>query len=563
MAEKSKKKLMMEDVDKAIELLYEQNTEIAIKTADKLKALYSEIVSKNYGLVYEKHTEEVDKILDENVPVLLESQEKRIIQNTLKHNFILEGDNLASLNVLLKTHKQEINIIYIDPPYNRGKNDFIYDDKFVGDDDTFRHSKWLSFMQKRLVIAKELLTDDGVIFVSIDDNEFAQLKLLLDSIFDENNFVGCLPRVTKKSGKSTLSFSKNHDYVLIYVKQQSNVFAMREHIDEGFKYTDKYVDERGPYKLNQTLDYNTLGYVNSLDFPITFNGRTFYPGSVTEDDYLGRKRENPKDGFRWRWSQDLVQFGIQNDWVVVNENTGRLYTKTYLKASIKKENNVYSIDYLTRTKPMSTLELIDNKYSNDNARKELDSFKLDDKFDYPKPSMLVKRLIETYYDKNAVVLDFFAGSGTTGQAVLELNKEDGGTRSFILCTNNQNNICENITYPRLKNIVSKLSSNLRHYKVGFVPTSGRFYLEYAHELIEHMKDLIEFKYSFVADNNSKYLIILEDEILDQFIHNIESNQQVEKVFIGINVLLSSEYKKKMLDKGIDLFVVPDYYYSDL
>lgn len=563
MADKSRKKIMMENVDNAIEMLYDLNTEKSISIANSLKELYSEIVSKNYGLAFEKHTEEIDLVLQDNIPVLMENKAARSINYESNHNTILQGDNLASLNLLVKTHKQQINIIYIDPPYNRGKNDFIYDDKFIGEDDTFRHSKWLSFMSKRLMLAKELLTDDGVIFLSIDDNEFAQLKLLLDSIFGDSNFVGCLPRVTKKSGKSTISFSKNHDYILIYVKEKSNVFAMKEHIDEGFKYTDQHFDKRGPYKLNQTLDYNTLGYVNSLDFPISIEKQTFYPGSVSEEEHLKRKEINPKDGYRWRWSKELVQFGLQNDWIVVNENTGRLYTKTYLKATIKKTKGEYIIDYFTRTKPMSTLEFVDNKYSNDNARKELDSFSLDDKFDYPKPSSLIKRLLETYYDENALVLDFFAGSGTTGQAVLELNSEDGGNRTFILCTNNQNGICENITYPRVKKLIDKFKSNLRLYEIGFIPVKDKLYLEYANDLIDHMKDLIEFKYSFVVDNDPKYLIILDDDSLLEFIENIDIRVSVEKIFLGINVLLNNENKKRILAKGIDLYIVPDYYYSDL
>ncbi|MFH2116688.1 MAG: site-specific DNA-methyltransferase [Bacillota bacterium] len=563
MAEKSRKKQMMEDVDKAVEILYALKTEQSINIANNLKALYSEIVAKNYGLVFEQHTEDMDRILSENLPILVENKKNRVINSDKNHNYIMKGDNLASLNLLLKTHKQQINVIYIDPPYNRGKNDFIYDDTFIGEDDTFRHSKWLSFMEKRLKQAKDLLTDDGVIFVSIDDNEFAQLKLLLDSIFDEANFIGCLPRVTKKSGKSTVSFSKNHDYVLIYVKEKSNIFSMKEHVDEGFRYTDSFVNERGPYKLNQTLDYNTLGYVNSLDFPIVINGNTYYPGQFSESEYLQRKSDNPKDGFRWRWSKELVKFGMKNDWIVVNENTGRLYTKTYLKATIKKQNGNYEIDYFKRTKPMSTLELIENKYSNDNARKELDSFKLEDKFDYPKPSSLIKRLLETYYDDNAIVLDFFAGSGTTSQAVLELNEEDGGNRTFILCTNNQNNICDNITYPRVKLLIQKYKSNLREFRIDFINVKNKMYLEYANELLEHIKDLIEFKYSFTSNNNDKYKIILDDDELNEFMKDIKVLENIEKIFIGINVLLSSNNKKIILENNIDLFIVPDYYYSDL
>jgi len=557
----SRKKQMMIKVDEAVQLLSSLDTEEANEIANNLKFLYSEIVSKNYGLVFEKQVEEIDKILENNIPFLAEEKTKRITNVKEGFNYILEGDNLAALNILKKTHKENIQVIYIDPPYNRGKQDFIYDDKYINEDDTFKHSKWLSFMEKRLLTAWELLSDDGVIFVSIDDNEFAQLKMLMDSIFDDQNYVGCLPRVTKKSGKSTTTFSKNHDYLLIYVKKSSNVFVMKEHIDDGFKYKDEHFDTRGPYKLNQTLDYNTLGYVHSLDFPIKINDRVFYPGKVSKEGFLERKKDNPKDGFRWRWSKDLVDFGSENDWIVINESTGRIYTKTYLSATIKKKNGVYNIEYFVRKKPMSTLELIENKYSNDNARKELDKFKLEAKFDYPKPSSLIKRLLQTYYDKNATVLDFFAGSGTTGQAVAELNNEDYGNRKFILCTNNENDICEDITYPRVSQVVRNNKSNLRFYKIQFLEIKNRMYLEYSDKLLSHMKELVEFQYGFIWSSDSKYKLLISEDELEEFIDAIVKNKY-EKVFIGNNILLSAFNKQKILENNIDLYIIPDYYYRD-
>ncbi len=449
---KKKREKLLESLKLINETVMNDHPELS----NQLREIYSEIENKKYGLLFEEYVENIDKILKDNIAAFSEDASKKIV-NGDKFNFILEGDNLASLKVLEKTHYGRIGVIYIDPPYNRGKNDFIYDDDYVGDDDYFKHSKWLSFMKKRLEIAKGLLTYDGVIFISIDDKEGFDLKMLCDDIFGPDNLVSCMPRITKKSGKSTTSFSKNHDYILVYVKNNTNVFVAEDHVDPGFKYTDEFIDQRGSYKLNQTLDYDTLGYVNSLDFPIEFNGNTYYPGSVTEEKHRSRKLENPKDGYRWRWSKDLVKFGIENGWIEANEKTHRIYTKTYLKATIKKENGSYYIEYTDRTKPISSIDFINNEYSNDNARKELDSFGIKEKFDYPKPSSLIKRLIKSYFDKNAIVLDFFAGSGTTAQAVMNLNAEDGGNRTFILCTNNQNGICENITYERVKKTISGFS----------------------------------------------------------------------------------------------------------
>lgn len=162
-----------------------EETEKLISYLNEIKL---EIDSKKYGLVFEEHRENTDELLEENVPIFSEEGECKISANSSKYNFLLEGDNLPSLELLLKTHKRRIDVIYIDPPYNTGKKDFVYDDAFVDKTDTFKHSKWLSFMEKRLKLAQKLLSDTGVILISIDDNEQAILKILCDSIFGDQNF---------------------------------------------------------------------------------------------------------------------------------------------------------------------------------------------------------------------------------------------------------------------------------------------------------------------------------------------------------------------------------------
>jgi len=205
-----------------------------------LGEIEAELNAKKYGLVWEQHEEAVDVMMRDNIPVFTECADREIhASGSDDYNFLLEGDNLHSLYLLEKTHKGRVDVIYIDPPYNRGKDDFVYDDNYVGTEDTYKHSKWLSFMEKRLRIAYNLLSEDGLIFVSIDDNEQAALKSLMDDIFSEDNFIIVLPRITKKSGKTTGSFSKNHDYVLVYTKQNKNIFVMEEHIDPAFQYEDK------------------------------------------------------------------------------------------------------------------------------------------------------------------------------------------------------------------------------------------------------------------------------------------------------------------------------------
>lgn len=430
---------------------------------EALKAIYeieNELVSKKYGLAWEEHEENVDIQMRENIPVFTEIKEKEIIGNinNPNFNFLLEGDNLHSLKLLEKTHRGKIDVIYIDPPYNTGNRDFVYNDDFVGMDDTFRHSKWLSFIEKRLRIAYRLLSENGLIFVSIDDNEQAVLKNLMDEIFSEQNFIINLPRITKKSGKTTGSFSKNHDYVLVYTKQNKDIFIMEEHIDNAFMYEDEWVEQRGKYKLNQTLDYDSLSYSSSLDYPLEVEGDIFYPGSDKSAWEERQKGNHRRADWTWRWNPKLFKFGYENGFVVVKrkeDGSARIYTKTYLNAKIgKNDSGEYYIEYIKRTKPLSSIGLIENIYSNDNAKKDLAIFGLKDDFDYSKPVELIKRLIKNHFNKNAIVLDFFAGSGTTAQAVLEVNLQDGGERKFILCTNNQNNICEQITYKRCHDVIT-------------------------------------------------------------------------------------------------------------
>ncbi len=244
-------------------------------------ALEKEVRGKKYGLVFEKHEEEIDKVLQNNAPVLTEEKDL-FIENGGVMNFLIEGDNLAALQLLEKTHSGKIDLIYIDPPYNTGNKDFVYDDAFVDNNDTFRHSKWLSFMQKRLEIAHRLLSDKGVIFISIDDNECVNLELLCNETFFETNRIAILPRVIKRGGKSTDNIAKNHDNLLIYAKNKTMAMFNRVIIDDDLTktLTDKYYLERGSYRLNQCLDYDSLQYNETMDYEIDINGEKFYAGGV-------------------------------------------------------------------------------------------------------------------------------------------------------------------------------------------------------------------------------------------------------------------------------------------
>ena len=375
-------------------------------------------------------------------------------------NLYIEGDNLDVLKLLQETYLGKVKMIYIDPPYNTGNDAFVYDDDFAMENGDFIaanvpydehgnvvydfkknldsngrfHTDWLNMIYPRLRVAKSLLADDGIIFISIDDNELRNMRIVCDEIFGEEHYLACFPRVTKKAGKTTEAIAKNHDYIVIYSKTDTPMIQLPFHTDEGFRFSDEYVTERGKYKLNQTLDYNSLQYSGNLDYPITIDGETIYPGQSYEK-YLERKKGNhARADWAWRWSKELFEFGQKHGFIVVkkNEDHIRLYTKTYQNCKIVKNGTSFVIEYIQRSKSISTLSFVENLYSNDNSKKALSSLFGQVVFDYSKPVSLLMTLTQYIADKDALILDFFSGSATTAHAVMQLNAEDGGHRKFIM-----------------------------------------------------------------------------------------------------------------------------------
>lgn len=373
-------------------------------------------------------------------------------------NKLIIGDNYEALHNLLIEYKGKIDVIYIDPPY--GKDDIGYFGK-TNYENNITRDNLLSILWCRLFIAKKLLSKEGTIICSIDQKNHSYIKCLFDEIFGEGSFLFDVPRQTKKGGKTTNTIQVNHDYLLAYTNSNEILFS-QEDKDDLSKYIleDKYVNERGKYKLTQTFDYNSLEYSDSMDYELTYQGRKFVPGGDRKQ-YENRKlgKHGIKDWI-WRWSKSAFEWGVENDMFVLKGD--RIYTKSYLKCRKKYMKN--ELEYIDGTKKAyTTLSFLDNENSNDNANKELNKIFNDGNliFRNPKPSKLIVGLIKMLnVPDNALILDFFAGSGTTGHAVLDLNRIDNGSRTFILCQINErtdttpNGIAYDVTSKRLKRIMT-------------------------------------------------------------------------------------------------------------
>ena len=509
-----------------------------------LSEIEKDIKGKKYGLVFEEHRENIDDTLENNLPVLTE-EESLYIDNGGQMNFLIEGDNLASLRLLEKTHKGKIDLIYIDPPYNTGNKDFVYDDAYVDMNDTFRHSKWLSFMEKRLTIAKKLLSDNGVIFISIDYNEDSQLTLLMNEIFGETNYISKITREAIKGGSKSKHIRNTNDYVLVYAKDIEKVEF------SGYKQEAQVLnlmDEKGPYLKGRELNKWGAGSRRE-DAPSMFfaipgpNGEDVYP--IRNDGSEGRWRLGRKKMFERVTSGDVIYERRDDGTYIVYEKIRATTEK------IKQFTTLFLDNYINAKGGEAIKKLFGTMMS---------------VFDYAKPIELIYDLLVMGIVKNnAIVLDFFAGSGTTGHAVMKFNQDFGQNVRYILTTNNQNNICREITYERLKRAIQQeyYGSSLKYFKVDFVPISNKLYYEYADDLLKHVKELVELENGVNFVNNSSLSILLTENEVEEFIHNKKAVENCKKIYLGHDVLLTGEQESLIEQNKIELNIIPEYYYRDL
>lgn len=425
------------------------NTE---NTTLNYKALYDDLIKQHtalkrktkYGLVWEDKPEDLDN--KDVVPLFKHRTDLSLNPTDKPMNYLIQGDNYHSLKVLQHTHRGKIDVIYIDPPYNTGNTDFVYNDKYVDSDDGFRHSKWLSFMDKRLRLARELLSDDGVIFVSIDDNEQAQLKLMMDKIFGERQFVANLFwERTTHVGRQTKNTYVNGENIYVYAK---NKYKSNGEIKNLLVDSVQDVFEDAPL-------YNGSNNVKTLTFAAGTTKFNMKDGTYLKgirdayellDDVIVKNGTNEQDyrvKFKSRWNQGMLDESIANGGYPL----------------VKTDKFAVRFVYGTRDVHLKAVsKMLDSSYgSNQEASRDMYNIFGDGAFDYTKPKRLISYLIKaaTWNNKSAIALDFFAGSGTTGHAVMELNKEDGGNRSFILCTNNEVSPEKERAYLHENNLIPK------------------------------------------------------------------------------------------------------------
>lgn len=448
---------------------------------EELLELIEKIESRRkYGLIWEeeKVKEQFEKDAQNAFPILKDIKTKEIKGDNGGLNVLIEGDNYHALSVLNFTHQQQVDAIYIDPPYNTGNKDFKYNDDWVDREDGYRHSKWLSFMDKRLRLAKNLLKESGVVFISIDDNEIAQLKLLCNEIFGEKNFIAQIVVQLNPRGRTLdKHFAKTHEYILVFAKN-FDLAGIREIQKSEEKLAEyKEEDEDGKFRLlelrNRNPVFNRSNRPN-LFYPIFVNLKDSALSVTPKKGYIEVYPRNSKneDGC-WTWGKEKTATNI-TDLVAKKVSTGawRIYRKDRLE---KADGS------LATTKEKAIW--LDKEINNENGKEMLKHILGTHKFDFPKSVELIKKCLRVSTGEDALVLDFFAGSGTTGQAVLELNAEDlNSNRRYILITNDEGNICADVCYPRLVRInkgfkntdniaIPGFNSSLKYFKTAFVKNS--------------------------------------------------------------------------------------------
>lgn len=497
--------------------------------------------TKKFGLVWEDKPEQVAIDCEKKLPVLEEVTDRAISAGTDSNtNLIIEGDNYHALSVLNYTHAGKIDAIYADPPYNTGAKNWVYNNDYVDGNDAYRHSKWLSFMEKRLKLAKSLLKEEGIIVVTIDDYEIATLTLLMNEIFGEENHLGTIIIKNNPQGRSSVSgFQISHEYALFYSRSQCAKIGRLPRTQEQI---DRYKeqDDFGAFEWrNFRAQYSTESPKMKYPIFVKKDCSDFRLPKMKWDQERGTYDliENPDESEiislpidpngrerTWKWSIETVQ-SVKDTEMGVRLDKDKI-PSVYYKGRMKDDGML----------PYTIWDKSDYSASSMGANL-LASMIGANKFDYPKSLYAVIDCLRVLSNNSsATFLDFFAGSGTTGHAALELNKEDGGNRSFILCTNNENGIAENVTYERIKKVVEGynkflgIPANVRYFRTDFVDkqksTDGT-----RAALVQRCADMIRVRentFEIVADEDT-YKLYTNSETLTAIIFDPFNIKAIWKV----------------------------------
>lgn len=561
-----------------------------------------ELTSKKYGLVWEQHEEEVDVKMQTHIPVFTEEMEREIIGDPESEyfNFLLEGDNLHSLKLLEKTHKEKIDVIYIDPPYNRGENDFKYDDNFIKKNDRYKHSMWLSFMEQRLRIAQKLLSKIGVIIINIDEHESHTLMCLLQEVFGEENNIGEIIWNKQNPKGDSHGIASMHETIFCFCKDRAAFFSNRNVCVRKKQNAEAIINKANSLfkKLGRTaIPEEVLSAIKPFNYSSEIK-KDFYVKYDLElinkefQNWLSKQRfTNGEKAYRFIDETGRVFRGVSMAWPnkrkapddyfiplihpITNKpcpvpERGWRNPPATMERLMKKGLIIFGSDetkqperkyYLDENMTENVPSIYENADSADDLLADLGI-----EFEYPKPVSEAIYVCSCIQPKAKLFLDFFAGSGTTGQAILEMNKMDNGSRRFILCTNNDGEICKGVTYPRLKTVITGrrkdgsefskgIPANLKYYRTDFVEKRSE---KLRDDLLEHIAEMIQLEFGVSVDNR-KYVMIKSGEEMDEFEKSIDNYTDLKAVFITQDVLLTASQEKLL--NNLNSYTIPDHYFD--
>jgi len=563
-----------------------------------IKQQEKELEHKKYGLVWDREREPENIVLkcQYNLPILKELKSKHIKTDNSDDNILIEGDNYYALSVLNYTHKNKIDVIYIDPPYNTGENDFKYNDKFVDEENKYRHSKWLNFMEKRLNLAYNLLNDTGIIIIHIDEHELNNLQLLLINLFGQKNNLGTIIWNKKNPKGDSKGVSIMHETVLCFAKNKEKFLELENTLKRPKANAEKILKKAN--QLFKKLGKNVIpDEIKEVIKPFNYDKKVLEDFKITYNlelinkefqNWLNRQEfSKGEKAYKFIDIKGKVYRGVSMAWPnkkkapndyfiplihpITNKPCplparGWRNPPNTMKKLLNDNLILFGID--ENKQPERKYLLEENMFENitsiyENASSDDDFFKdVNLEFPYPKPINISKYLISTIHPNPKIVCDFFAGSGTTGHAVLELNSIYKTDINFILCTNNENNICTDITYPRLKKIITGykttkdkiiigLNGNLKYFKTKLLkksksPSQNKInLLNECSEMLcikESIYNLIVQNYDykiFQSNNKAKYLCVYfntEDNTLDNFLNELKDIQNIKVVYMFSDTL---------------------------